>query len=356
MIQKPLQELLRKHRAFWNQEQTEFPLLGFTTACYFCREEFSPVSIPTDRYLTPQDFDVDVFLELYNRQYIESQKMAGDQIWTACPPWAVLWMEAIVGCPLRSDEKTIWTEPFLKNILDQQDVKISLENPWFQKLLEFTTKLVDQSDGRYPVGIPFMDGPLDILSAMVGPENAMVDFYDHPDEACRLIQTLADLWIQVAEALLSLIPAFRGGYCGGFRQVWAPGKCPETQDDAMAMFSPDLYRELALPGLRRIMSRFDYPSVHLHSCSLQHLDTFLAIPELAAVEITADVGGLSVPELIPLIAKSQRQKPTIVHGKFTTDEMRQMIQGLGPEGLWIITRVDCAEVANEMFRELMVNQ
>ncbi len=347
-----MEEKLQRHRAFWDREKTDRPLLGFTTYRYSPREEFDLVPIPRGRYLTPQDFDVEAFLPVYDRQYRESQEMAGDQIWTAIPFFGLSWLETIVGCPVRTDEDALWNEPIVTDICDVPALRLSRDNPWLQKLLEFTTKLVAQSHGRYPVGIPFMSGPMDILLAMRGGSALLLDFYDHPDEVRAVLGELTDLWLEVAAAQFNIIPGFHGGYGAGFREVWAPGLCPETQEDAMGLLSPDLFREFVLPGLSRIVSRFDFASLHLHSGYLQHLDTVLAMPELAAVEITVDVSGPTVAELLPVIAKAQRAKPTIVHGMLSVDEMKILVEALPAEGLWLITRVESPQAANQMFAAL----
>ncbi len=353
LIQQSLEEKLQRHQAFWHREETDRPLLGFTTYRYSPREEYDLVAIPKGRHLTPEDFDVEAFLPVYDRQYRESREMAGDQIWTAIPFFGLSWLETIAGCPVRTDEDALWNEPIVADICEVGALRLSPDNPWLQKLLEFTTMLVAQSRGRYPVGIPFMSGPMDILLAMRGGSALLLDFYDHPDEVHAVLGRLADLWLDVASAQFSIIPEFHGGYGAGFREVWAPGLCPETQEDAMALLSPELFGEFLLPGLSRIISGFDFAPLHLHSGYLQHVDTVLAMDGLPAVEITVDVGGPPVAELLDVIAKAQRAKPTIVHGMLSMAEMRMLVDALPAEGLWLITRVASAQAANEMFAGLV---
>ena len=121
----------------------------------------------------------------------------------------------------------------------------------------------------------------------------------------------------------------------------------------MGLISPELFCEFLLPAHHRIISSFDFPSLHIHSSYLQHVDTIAAISELPAVEFTIDVDGPPAVELIPVIAKIQSQKPTIIHGKLTVQEMNELMHSLPPEGLWLITRVESPQVANQMFETLL---
>lgn len=353
MKESSLEETLDRYRAFWKRQETDRPIIGVCLASYFPLEMFDSISLPEEGYLRPEDLDVGIFLDEYEREWIESREVAGDQFWVATPFWGIPWMEAIVGCPIRISGESIWAEPFVEDLRSLQDIALSGENAWLQKLLEFTKRLVERSKGRYPVSTPIMRGPSDIVAAMRGSERFMLDLYDHPDEVRRLAEICADIWIRVAGAQLNLIPPFHGGYCSGNRQIWAPGICIETQEDASRMISPNLYRRFFLSSDRRIVSSFDFAFIHLHSNSLHILDELLGIPQLAAIEITIDVTGPSPMELIPVIGKVQKQKPVIVHGKISLGEMKEMVHSLSSAGLCLISRVDSADDGNRILEALM---
>jgi hypothetical protein len=62
-------------------------------------------------------------------------------------------------------------------------------NPWLAKLLEFTEGLAALSAGRFPVALALMRGPLDLLSALRGPERMVFDLFDEPQAVDRDVAT-----------------------------------------------------------------------------------------------------------------------------------------------------------------------
>lgn len=354
MRRETLEETLTRYRAFWKREQTDRPILGVTLATYTPLEMFDTIDLPREGRVIPENLDVDVFLEWYEQDRQKNLALGGDQFWVGTPFWGVPWMGAIVGCPVQITGTSIWTEHYLEDYKELPEFDISTGNPWFQKLLEFTSRLVEHSNGNYPVAVPFLRGPSDIISALRGSQRFLFDLHDRPEEVHKLVDLLVDIWIKVAKSVLELIPPFHGGYCNGNRQVWAPGTCIETQEDAAGMISPKSYRDLFLPGTRRIVSSFNFGWMHIHSSYHHNINELLTIPELAAIEFTIDTPpGPSVVDLIPVMQRVQERKPIIVHGTVNLEEMKHLVKNLSPAGLCVISRVESVDAGNEMLDVLL---
>jgi hypothetical protein len=99
-----------------------------------------------------------------------------------------------------------------------------------------------------------------------------------------------------------------------------------------------------MPSHRRIVQRFEYPYIHIHSTQLHNLDHLLAMDGLPAIEFTPDYGE-SIPALIPTIARIRSHKPVIVHAFLSAGEMRMIIDQVPPEGLCIISRTHTPDEA-----------
>jgi len=354
MKPEPLDKKLDRYRTFWRQAPTDRPILGLTLTTDTPMDMLDSIEFPREGALYPDDLDLDVFMKWYEQDFQANQALAGDQFWVAVPFWGIPWLEAILGCQVQISGNAIWAEHFLDNYRDLPEFNISITNPWLEKLLEFTNRLVDRFGGRYPVAPPFMRGPSDLITALRGPQRFLLDLYDYPDEVGRLGDSLADIWINVVKRVLDLIPRFHGGYCNGNRQVWSPGTCIETQEDAIGMASPQIYRDLFLSNTQRIVSNFDFGWIHIHSGYHHNIEELLTIPELAAIEFTIDAPSVpSIEELIPVIQKIQKHKPIIVHGRLCLEEMECLVHNLSPEGLCVISRVASVEVGNEMLEELL---
>lgn len=355
MIQDPkiIKQKIDRYYAFWRRERTDRPILGVTLATYTPMEMFSAIDLPEDGEIKPEDLDLEVFLKWYEDDYQRNLELKGDQFWVAVPFWGIPWMEAILGCSVRISGTSIWAEPFLEEYREFPNVDLSARNPWVAKLLEFIDRLVDRFGKENPVAPPFMRGPSDLIAALRDPQRAMLDLFEFPDEIPRLVEILSESWVNVAKAGLDAIPSFHGGYCNGNRQIWAPGTCMETQEDATGLMSPQFYSDFYASGTRRIVSSFDYGWIHLHSANLQSLDTILKMDEMAAVEVTIDTPpSPSVEELLPDLNKIQRYKPLILHGKLGLDEMQYLVENLSAQGLAVISRVESVGEGNRIIETL----
>ncbi len=340
-----MNEILDAHKNFWQAQAGSHPLIGVSLSPYFPLQSFRGL---TKGPLMPEDVHIAPFLDQMDAEFETSQKLRGRAIWAAAPFSGIPWMEAILGCPIFVGDETIWSEPLEWNWDRLHHLWPEPDNPWLQKLLAFTAALVGRADGRYAIGLTLMRGPSDIMAALMGHERFCLELYDHPSEMKQMAWECAQIWVQVANAQLALIPRWQNGCCQPLRQVWAPGPCLETQEDAAIMLGPAVFRELLLPGIKHIASNFDYPFFHIHSGSLRACESVLEVNELAAIEVTVDVAGPTLSELLPYLAKIQKAKPLIIHGMFDAAQMVEALSRLRPEGLCLISRVSSVEEGNQL--------
>lgn len=354
MKRESLEHTLNRYRAFWKRQPVDRPILGLTLSTYTPLEMIDQALFPQEGLIMPADLHIDTFLNWYDQDCKNNLTLGGDQFWVAVPFWGIPWMEAIIGCRVRQSGSSIWAEHHLESLRDFPAIDLSANNPWLAKLLDFTSRLVDFAEGSFPVALPLLRGPSDLLAALRGSQRFLLDLYDDPDEIARTANILADVWINITKQVTRLIPPFHGGYCNGNRQVWAPGTCIETQEDAAGMASPKFFRRFFLAGTKKIVSSFDHGWIHVHSSYAHNLDELLSVDEIAAIEFTIDTPpGPAPDELIPVIQKIQQHKPVIVHGRLDLDEMKILVNNLSPRGLCIISRVENVDGGNAMLEELL---
>lgn len=209
----------------------------------------------------------EMFLPYIEQWYQEDCGVQSDVIQSFGPSFGIPWTEAIAGCPVIVYPGSLWAKPFLGSYVDRTEIRFDANNPWVRKLLEFTTNLVRFANGRFPVSLPIMRGPLDILAAIRTPEWMCLDFVDQPNEVAKILDELTDLWINTAETILAVIPPFHGGYSTRLN-MWAPGKAITPQNDVSSLISRAMYERFALPCDRRIIRHFPYHSFHLHRTNI----------------------------------------------------------------------------------------
>ncbi len=317
------EERLNLHRLFWNFEAFEHIPASFRLGNYFFADKFKaalPLLKPGLK-IEPEMLKVDEFLEDYERLFQEIETIGQDGFWTAEPFTGIPWMEAIMGCAVFAGENSFITEP--AEMLPGSDLIKKIEaNPWYVKYMEFVEKLVQLSDGRFPIGQPILRGISDVLGAIMGQTEMIYGMCDEPEPIEGLASLITKVFLKIIEEQQKLIPEFYGGYSMGFYHLWTPGQCIWFQEDLSAILSPELYRDFILEHNRDICSRYDYSAVHLHSSSFHILDDILSIQDLKAVEINKDVGGPGIQELLSIFQKVlDHEKRLVIWGNLDENEI-----------------------------------
>ena len=321
--EKIIQQKLKIHGAFWQAAQLSHMPVSFRLGDYFFADKFN-AALPLLKPglpIEPDMLNVDDFLEDYERIFTEINAIKQSGFWTAEPFTGIPWMEAIMGCPVIADVNSFVTTP-AKNLPDFDLLKTIDTNLWYMKYIEFVTKLVKLSDGRFPVGQPIMRGISDVLGAIVGQTEMIYNMSDEPDLITKLASLITDVFLKVVKEQHKLTPAFYGGSAMGFYHIWAPGQVIWFQEDLTALLSPDLYRTFILEQNIRICNQYEYSAVHLHSSSFHMIDDILRIKNLKAVEINKDNGGLSIKAMASVFEKVLKQdKRLIIWGNLNEDEI-----------------------------------
>ena len=110
-----LRDVLLRHEAFWQCDETERPLIGITRWPYIPLQAFDYGFSFEEGILHPEMLVVDHFLPQYEAYYETYGLLDGDLFWWATLPGAMPWLEAIVGCPVRYSEKagSLCAEPVI---------------------------------------------------------------------------------------------------------------------------------------------------------------------------------------------------------------------------------------------------
>jgi hypothetical protein len=183
-------------------------------------------------------------------------------------------------------------------------------------------------------------GPTDMHAVLRGHTRSILDLVDAPQNTARLLWRLGEIFRDVTEALWQRVPLFHGGYFDAQYSLWAPEPIARLQEDATAIYSPDLYRELVQPVDRMLARHFECSFIHLHSTSMFLLDGFLEIEELGCLQVNNDASGPPVAEMIPYFQQIQdADRSLLIRGAFEPDELRLLVDSLHPRGLFLLIMV-----------------
>jgi hypothetical protein len=355
-------EVLDRHKAFWNMEDVNQPLLMTTISSARVQEEdpmelvladgtlateglllkpkmISPSKISPSQLMTFGK-KVSVENEIERCEEHNSPCLIGSMFNPISAYQKIPWMEAITGCPIHISVKanTMWAESIKEDDLKE----INVNEEWIEKLKSFTEYLVDKFLGSYMVSTTLMRGPIDILSAMMGKRDLVYNLYRRKDKTKKMICTLSNLFTAVAKAQLAIIPRFHGGYCN-YYGLWAPGTNIRTQDDSCTILPPKLCKDFVLPYHEKIASQFEYSIMDIHSGSELHmLDMLLKADNIKAISISIDPYpfGFEIDELLSFFLKIQEVKPLLINVKLGENEFEKLSRTLSPRGLAIVASIE----------------
>jgi hypothetical protein len=338
---------IKKYLAFWNNDPVERPMVGFSLGGWFSFQSYSSIQ----RYrgaerLTPDMLSPERHFDGYDRIVAPFAEIEDDVIHSVAPIPAFPWLEAMLGIPAQVGNESIWVKEGGFDYRDTGKLNLSKDNPWRKKYLEFVSALQDRYGDRYPVGQPILRGTSDMVAALRGSQQMIFDLYDHPQEFLRLARAGTDFFIDLVKDQLAVTKPFYGGYEVEQFTLWAPQGIVRMQEDASALFSPDLYVKYLQEEDRRIASAFPYDVIHLHSSSLHLLDRFADLEPQKCIEINKDQGGWGVPRMLPLFKVVQsRGKKLIVRGKLDLADLDLLRKELSPRGLYLQIVIDQPEEA-----------
>jgi hypothetical protein len=198
---------------------------------------------------------------------------------------------ALLGADLRfsATEPGGWAVPFIHD-LEHADIHFDREGYWWRRTVEFAEALRARCDGKLLIASNTLVANLDALAASYGPERLLLAMLDDPDAVHSALTRIDQAHADILEALSELLdyPAYgsinrHGMYCTGRVNV--------PQCDFSCMIGPDMFREFALPALKKEMQRLDAVEYHLDGPdAIKHLEALCEIEELDLVQWVPGTG------------------------------------------------------------------
>ncbi len=322
-----LQDLLVRHEAFW-QRQGDTALMSVSAHRPLEERGGIPLADGTrsadGRLITPELLDPSRF---YGDSSI-GDVVNGDFMAGQSPP-GMCWTEAAFGCPVRIVTGGPWAEPCVEDWRDGR--ALEPDRAWIDKLGAFVEYLVERADGHHAITQPLFRGPVDMMFAGLGHEEACMAVKTEPDISDRILDGCAELFNHIATMRLARTPEFESGYLSGYG-IWAPGTVVRTQVDNASMLSPETYRERILPFDRKVFAAFDFALIHLHSCCLHIIDDLVQEKDLDCIQVSIDYpGGPLAADVMPQLQRILEHKPLIVTGPVYQAELDEL-KKLRPAG------------------------
>lgn len=341
---------LKRYRNFWDGTPMERPLIGFSVGGWFPLQSYLALQrFRGQERISPDQLDPEAFFADYDRIVATFEKVEDDVIRAVAPIPPFPWLEAMLGCRVQVGEESVWVDEggFDYEALD--DLDLSESNPWRKKYLQFARALRERYGDRLPVGQPILRGVSDMIAALRGSGQMILDLYDWPEHYRRLGRMCCDLLLSLIEEQHAVTGPFQGGYEIEQFSLWSRGPTIRIQEDASALVSPDLYVRFLQGEDRRLAAAFPYNLIHLHASSLFILEQILDIKELRCIQINKDVGEATIEKELPFFKRVQTEgRRLLIRGKLDRDDLARLRSSLSPDGLYLQIVVETAQETETM--------
>ena len=254
-------------------------------------------------------------------------------------------LAAILGARLEAGEDTIWihqapTDLPPKGRLTAQETILSPLTPHLSPLnlhKDLLRACKRRAQGHYYVGMPDLMEGLDVLAALRGTDQVLLDTVMHPEELESELQQVNDIYFKVFDELYDIIrEGDEMAFC--YFSLWAPGKCSKLQSDISTMISEDDFRRFVVPYIREQCQRIPYTLYHPDGVgAIRHLPALLEIEELDAIQWTPGVGQPQGgdPQWYDLYRRILNGGKSVMACWVKPEELRPLLNAIGTEGVHV---------------------
>ncbi|MDI6858353.1 MAG: uroporphyrinogen decarboxylase family protein [Dehalococcoidia bacterium] len=254
---------IKRWEAFWALEDVGRPLWMIPTSPVLTVTLTGGVPLPK----LFQDRDTQLQAQLAVLGWREQLDIDDDFVPHIQAQGGVTVFASAFGCEVEFFEHTLpWAHPVIK--ADDPPEKVyELEPPdvtsgQLGQMLEFTDYFIAQTQGRYPLALTDLQGPLDTAYLVWEPSAFMLAMYTNPKEVHHLMRMVTDLIIRFVREQRSRCPEYLPCH---YPPLWLPdGHGIAISDDGLAVISAKLYEEFCLPYVNELSDEFG--GMMIHSC------------------------------------------------------------------------------------------
>ena len=316
-------------RNWWAGGEQEHPLIHATVP----RE---PAIIPSTTDLNHHWLDQNFIIERKLRE-IEAMEYYGVAVPYHYVDHGSSAMAGVLGCPLEFvDQETIWANPRFETLDQVLACDWSTLSPVYRHITEITQRSVALAKEHHFVAPFALEGMSDLMAALYGGENFMMDLVDRPADVMRAMERLKQIWLKTF-AEISEVIAGTGNPGGiGWVGIWAPGTTFPLQEDVSYSISAEMFRTFLIPHIRDQIAAMDYPFFHVDGIGMiPHLDALLEIRELKAIQWQPGAGHERLDQWYALLRKiTGAGKALQVYAR--AEEVEPLVRHIGADRLLVI--------------------
>ncbi len=249
---------------------------------------------------------------------------------------AVPWLEAMCGCPVRYSAGSLGPGRIVGAVEELRETPIPKNPEWIEALRRETLRLWDTAPSDCWVSPTILRGASDVLAAMRGLDNFLLDLHDDPQAVASAAARVSRLHREILDLHFSLLRPKLGGY-GHIYGYWAPAPTTVLQEDVLGLCSPSVYKDLFRQLNADLVEHLgEHVLFHLHSTGYRHFRHVLEIPRIAGLEITVEANGPPLTGMLFALREILERSRLILFVDAHMDQLPGVLRQLPKEGFYLI--------------------
>ncbi len=212
--------------------------------------------------------DPDKFLAAQLEELAAQAKLRGDLVPALCPTLGVIAVPSAFG------GEVVWAEnafPAVRPLAGDDPVAAGgglapgTSDGELGRILATTRRFIEATDGRVPIRLTDLQGPLDNAALVAGHTAFLEALATRPREARLLLRRVTDLMVGFARAQRDLVLGLGAEFVPGAFQPWLPdGRGIAIANDVGVMLSAAQHDAFGVPYINELSEEFG--GVYVHSC------------------------------------------------------------------------------------------
>lgn len=355
-----LDERKAAYQRFWRREKLGRPLVSI----YARREDPLPYDPPPSIPRDPEKVWLDPNYVIPScLQRLASTLFLGDSIPHIAVDLGPGSLAAYLGSRVTCNFQTVWFDKVMDSLTGDAPL-FSENNIWWKRHFDLIAQAAEIGRERgFYVAIPDLTEGLDVLAALRGPKELIMDLMRDPGNAHRHLENITKLYFRYYDLIHDTVADADGWSICTYLEPFGRGRTGKIQCDFAALLNPTLFSSFAAFYIKQQVRYLDHVSYHLDGPGAIYSTRILA--DMENIRVVQWVPGIGQPPHYDQQWETQVLAPLIEAGKVIQflfyppinlcesgyrTHLKEIVLGLtrlvkkyGPDNFWFIFKYGFSE-------------
>jgi len=215
--------------------------------------------------------DPDGFVAHHERVLERRLRIRDDTVPVLRPPLSHAAAPGALGAPVEMHGGHLWARPVLRELEEHEALSLNAAGEWVRRLEAYYRRLLALAAGRFFVGPCEVPGPADLMGALRGHQQVLLDLCDSPEAVERFAVHVARLARSFDEMVRGWLASQEGFDGCWMASAWAPPGTLQFCEHSSVNYSPEQYDRFLSPSNAELMRPYRRVVSYVYCSAGRHL-------------------------------------------------------------------------------------